>query len=333
MLHGLRVSFMPGAPFFYLGHAIEALWFVIDECDRNGDQCTLLEAMLLFRAHLDRAWDADYGGLLSTSLDSEHNPVGTDKITWVQCEGLVGLSMIVYHSAVLGKSELFQWAVSRFLDLHQYCLLHLRSSPGHWRLGVNRQGTDSSQMGGFGGVRTAFARKEHYHHPRCVLIVLQSLVAFKCASRSLVSLESYKIDMGVLRSELNLELNLGHSIQPSDEASPQPPEEVRDPMRKEKVALEADRALRAVEAMQAKIKEWPLVAEADAETMGLVLPDVPIGSLSPSGSPSLSIHDSEIRVQKLSGAIESFSNQFAQLVKQFEGQVTLRDTMTPVRDP
>ena len=237
-----------GTPFVYLGHALEAIWFVIDDCARTGDTDTLIEAMLLFQRHYDRsshtstrifvqpitsrtisrtasstaplhhqlryplsttvsptasttvaivlihckglynidstvrAWDQEFGGLLSTLLDAPHKPVGDDKIGWVQTEGIAGLALVIQHSAALGAAlghtTLLAWALQRYLELEAYCQDKFQISCGHRHLALARDGNSVSQKGGFGGVQSLEGRRDNYHHPRCVLIALQALRAF-----------------------------------------------------------------------------------------------------------------------------------------------------------
>ena len=59
---------------FYLGHAVEAYWFVIDEAHRSGDVATREKAGKLLRRHASVAWDELCGGMVrGITAENDHN--------------------------------------------------------------------------------------------------------------------------------------------------------------------------------------------------------------------------------------------------------------------
>jgi len=90
----------------YLGHAIEVLWFVMDEALRRGDDGLFRTAAERFARHLETAWDPVYGGILRSLNDVDAHTWMLDKILLFHCEALIGLMMLVEHT---DSSDAREW--------------------------------------------------------------------------------------------------------------------------------------------------------------------------------------------------------------------------------
>ncbi len=172
----LAFDFSPlGSPtLFYLGHAIEAYWFVLEEADRRGDGALLELACDRILQHVARAWDRDAsGGLVrGVTLEADHNDEHMfDKVAWVQQEGLVALRMVrgrtrrpqVAREAHKWFVQLYEWVMKKFpLRPHGYPL---------WLVGGDREATFVENYSfGNAGLKS---RKENYHHPRFLLAMVE----------------------------------------------------------------------------------------------------------------------------------------------------------------
>ena len=187
---------------FYLGHAVEAFWFVMDEAFRCGDSDRLELAASLLRRHASVAWDELCGGMVrGITAENEHNDKFLkDKVAWVQQEGLVGALMVAARSR---NSETVAWARGFFRKLYRWTMdrfplsQHITlvdsessaesasgavaatagtiSNPGGnawpcplWLVGGDREAAFSVEYSfGTAGLRT---RKENYHHPRFLML-------------------------------------------------------------------------------------------------------------------------------------------------------------------
>ena len=145
--------------FIYLGHAIETLWMLLPEAMRRKDRALFDLAAERFRRHLEVAWDDVYGGLFRAV--NVHGAYTFDKVLWLQEEALVGCLILLEHAGLDWAGEwfarVFDYVEERFsLQSHGYPL-YLYSG--------DRKVSYVEHVG----------RKEHYHHPRCVMRNLLAL--------------------------------------------------------------------------------------------------------------------------------------------------------------
>lgn len=199
---------LPTSPvLFYLGHAVEAFWFVMDEAFRCGDSDRLELAASLLRRHASVAWDELCGGMVrGITAENDHNDKFLkDKVAWVQQEGLVGALMVAARSrnpetvawARGFFRKLYRWTMDRFpLSQHITLVDSEESSAGSssvavpaaaagttasqggkawpcplWLVGGDREAAFSEEYSfGTAGLRT---RKENYHHPRYLMLTQQ----------------------------------------------------------------------------------------------------------------------------------------------------------------
>ena len=78
------------------GHAIEAMWFIMEIAQRRGDATLLARAVNVTLATLERGWDAEFGGIFYFLDAKGHPPQQLEwdqKLWWVHLESLVALAM------------------------------------------------------------------------------------------------------------------------------------------------------------------------------------------------------------------------------------------------
>jgi N-acylglucosamine 2-epimerase len=98
------------------GHAIEAMWFLMDIGVRRGDRALIEKAAGIVLATLDYAWDREYGGLYYFLDRLGHPPQQLEwdqKLWWVHIETLIALSL---GYAQTGRAECREW----YERVHEY---------------------------------------------------------------------------------------------------------------------------------------------------------------------------------------------------------------------
>jgi N-acylglucosamine 2-epimerase len=119
------------------GHAIEAMWFIMDLGKRMNDQILIERAKNIMLATLENGWDTEFGGIFYF-LDVKGHPVQQlewdQKLWWVHVEALVALAK---SYALTGDTACSRW----FEKLHQYTWNHFRDPEfGEWFGYLNRRG-------------------------------------------------------------------------------------------------------------------------------------------------------------------------------------------------
>jgi N-acylglucosamine 2-epimerase len=119
------------------GHAIEAMWFVMDLGQRMGDGALIHKATDIMLRTLDHGWDKQYGGIFYF-LDAKGAPPlqleWDQKLWWVHVEALVALAK---GYQLTGDERCFEW----FEKLHRYTWEHFRDPEyGEWFGYLNRRG-------------------------------------------------------------------------------------------------------------------------------------------------------------------------------------------------
>jgi len=119
------------------GHAIEAMWFIMDLGKRRNDQSLINKAVNIMFDTLEMGWDKEHGGIFYF-LDVKGHPVQQlewdQKLWWVHVEALVALAKAY---AFTGDSRCIPW----FKKLHQYTWDHFRDNEyGEWFGYLNREG-------------------------------------------------------------------------------------------------------------------------------------------------------------------------------------------------
>ncbi len=119
------------------GHAIEALWFVMDLANRTGDSNTIAEAVEITLNTLEYSWDKKYGGIFYF-LDVKGSPLQQlewdQKLWWVHIETIVNL-LKAYH--LTGDERCWTW----FEKVYDYTWAHFVDPVnGEWFGYLNRRG-------------------------------------------------------------------------------------------------------------------------------------------------------------------------------------------------
>jgi N-acylglucosamine 2-epimerase len=149
------------AQFVYTGHAIEAMWMVMDEALRRQDTKLFERAATRFRRHLEVAWDDVYGGLFRGVRHVDNNDWLLDKVLWPQEEALIGGLMLIEHRGSAWEHETFE-------RLYRYVSEHYRLERYHlplWITAADRKVTFERH----------YNRIENYHHPRHLILNMLAL--------------------------------------------------------------------------------------------------------------------------------------------------------------
>ncbi len=119
------------------GHAIEAMWFIMDLAVRKNDKALVDKAVKIVLETVDYGWDEKFGGIFYF-LDIKGNPPQQlewdQKLWWVHIETLISL---VKGYALTGNQECLTW----FEKVHEYTWSHFADPKyGEWFGYLNRQG-------------------------------------------------------------------------------------------------------------------------------------------------------------------------------------------------
>lgn len=120
------------------GHAIEAMWFVMDLGKRMGDQALIEQAVNIMLQMLEYGWDKEHGGIFYF-LDILGKPVQQlewdQKLWWVHAETLVALAKAYAYT---GRKE----CLAFFEKVHQFTWHHFRDNTGsEWYGYLHRDGS------------------------------------------------------------------------------------------------------------------------------------------------------------------------------------------------
>lgn len=119
------------------GHAIEAMWFILDLAERKGDKQLAISAKDRLLFMLEYGWDQEYGGIFYF-LDRKGQPTEQlewdQKLWWVHLESLVGLLKAFEHT---GDKKCWEW----FEKVHTYVWKRFPDPEfGEWFGYLNRRG-------------------------------------------------------------------------------------------------------------------------------------------------------------------------------------------------
>lgn len=119
------------------GHAIEAMWFIMDIAVRTNDKPLIDKAIAIMLHTLEHAWDKEYGGIFYFMDVLGHPPQQLEwdqKLWWVHVETLVALAKAY---KLTGSSTCAEW----FHKVHNYTWKHFKDDAyGEWFGYLNRQG-------------------------------------------------------------------------------------------------------------------------------------------------------------------------------------------------
>ncbi|SMO85620.1 N-acylglucosamine 2-epimerase [Saccharicrinis carchari] len=119
------------------GHAIEAMWFIMDLAERRKDDALMQKAVKIMLDTLKYGWDEEFGGIYYFLDIKGHPPQQLEwnqKLWWVHIETLISLIKAYKHT---GNNECLQW----FQKVHDYTWSHF-ADPEHdeWFGYLNRRG-------------------------------------------------------------------------------------------------------------------------------------------------------------------------------------------------
>ena len=119
------------------GHAIEAMWFIMDLAERKKDEKLMQKAVKIVLDTLNYGWDQKFGGIFYF-LDVKGHPTQQlewdQKLWWVHIETLISLIKGYQHT---GSKECLQW----FEKVHDYTWSHFADSENNeWFGYLNRRG-------------------------------------------------------------------------------------------------------------------------------------------------------------------------------------------------
>jgi mannose/cellobiose epimerase-like protein (N-acyl-D-glucosamine 2-epimerase family) len=145
----------------YLGHALEAHWFILDEAVRRKDRSLFDTAAERFARHLETAWDPVYGGVMRSLNDVERYTWMLDKILLFQCETLIGLMMLAEHTGSRWSREWY----NRAYHYGKKAFEARAHGYNPWRTVPDRPGLP----------QPGDERIDNYHYPQHLMLNLQAL--------------------------------------------------------------------------------------------------------------------------------------------------------------
>jgi N-acylglucosamine 2-epimerase len=119
------------------GHAIEAMWFVMDLASRSDNQVLIKKAVDVCIRTIEYGWDKQFGGILYFMDIKGYPPQQLEwdqKLWWVHVETLISLLKGYYHT---GDKRCIEW----FEKIHEYTWSHFPDPEyGEWFGYLNRRG-------------------------------------------------------------------------------------------------------------------------------------------------------------------------------------------------
>jgi len=142
------------------GHAVEAMWFIMNVAAKSGETEIVERASKVVLAELEFGWDREYGGIyyFMDVLGKPHPELQWNmKLWWVHNEALIAAAMAY---KLTGKNEFADW----FTRIHDWAWARFPDSEyGEWFAYLDRHGEPSSMLKG-GKWKTFF------HLPRMLLV-------------------------------------------------------------------------------------------------------------------------------------------------------------------
>ncbi len=119
------------------GHAIEAMWFLMDLAEKNNDANLINKTIDIILTNLDYAWDEEHGGIYYF-LDIKGNPPQqlewNQKLWWVHIETLIALLKAI---KLTNNEACKSW----YEKLHDYTWQHFKDDEyGEWYGYLTREG-------------------------------------------------------------------------------------------------------------------------------------------------------------------------------------------------
>jgi N-acylglucosamine 2-epimerase len=156
-----RFSDTPAGRACVPGHAIEAMWFLIEIFEQSGDRDRIATCSRLIRRHLEMAWDPEFGGLrLALDIDGRQpgfwkNP--EVKAWWVHGEALVATAYAALHT---GEPWCREWHAR----VRDFAFAHYPVPTGEWTQWLDRRGAKAPSA--------ALPVKDPFHLPRALMTLM-----------------------------------------------------------------------------------------------------------------------------------------------------------------
>jgi N-acylglucosamine 2-epimerase len=119
------------------GHAIEAMWFIIDIAEKKKDMALIQKAKDIVLHTLEYAWDTEYSGILYFMDIKGYPPQQLEwdqKLWWVHIETLIALLKSYHHTH---DERCLHW----FEKVHEYTWSKFKDTAhGEWFGYLNRRG-------------------------------------------------------------------------------------------------------------------------------------------------------------------------------------------------
>jgi N-acylglucosamine 2-epimerase len=119
------------------GHAIEAMWFIMDIAHRRGEAALVEKTVNVTLSMLEFGWDDEYGGVFYFLDRLGHPPQQLEwdqKLWWVHAEALVALAL---GYSLTRRTDVWAW----YERVHAYTWEHFPDPEhGEWFGYLNRRG-------------------------------------------------------------------------------------------------------------------------------------------------------------------------------------------------
>lgn len=119
------------------GHALEAMWFLMDIGEKRKDKNLIERAANICLTTIEKAWDIEYGGIyyFLDVLDKPLQQLEWDqKLWWVHIESMIAFAKAYQHT---GDIQYLNW----YNKIHDYTWSHFRDEEfGEWFGYLNRRG-------------------------------------------------------------------------------------------------------------------------------------------------------------------------------------------------
>src|SRR5699024_6683016 len=98
------------------GHGLEAMWFIMDLAEKNGDEELIRKATEISLKLVEYGWDKQYGGIFYFMDVKGHPPQQLEwdqKLWWVHLEAMIAMLKGYLHT---GDKRCVEW----YEKLHDY---------------------------------------------------------------------------------------------------------------------------------------------------------------------------------------------------------------------
>lgn len=148
------------------GHAIESMWLQLHIARETGDRATIDRAIEAVRWHLERGWDAEYGGLfLAIDVGGRQEvgwPYTEKKLWWPHVEALYA-TILCYQFCKEG------WCLEWHEKVRRWSFDHLPVADfGEWRQKLTREGREITDT-------LVLPVKDPFHLPRGLIYLVETL--------------------------------------------------------------------------------------------------------------------------------------------------------------